>query len=149
MFTHHFNKLVMCLYISWDGIDFKKPISFSFSLASPWHEKFLGQGSDPGCSCGLSHICGNTRSLTHCARPGIKPAPWCYRDTTILLHKSGNSRNPNFWVIMVKYLIPLERQLSAWKAKDTVSSEMHYILRPNCLIHIFTPPFTFCFGQVI
>ena len=31
------------------------------------------QGSDPSLSHDLSHSCGNARSLTHCARLGIKP----------------------------------------------------------------------------
>ena len=37
------------------------------------HMEFPGQGSDPSHSCDLSHSCGNTRSLTHCFRPGIEP----------------------------------------------------------------------------
>ena len=54
---------------------------FSF-LATPWHMEFPGQGSDLSCSCDLSHSCGNARSLTGCARPGIKSASQCSKDTT-------------------------------------------------------------------
>ena len=46
---------------------------FAF-LANPWHIEFPGQGLDLSCSCDPSHSCGNARSLTHCAGPGIKPA---------------------------------------------------------------------------
>ena len=43
---------------------------------------FPGQGSDPSHSCHLSHSYGNTRSLTHCARPGIEPVPHSSEDAT-------------------------------------------------------------------
>ena len=32
-----------------------------------------GSGSNPSWSCNLCDSCGNPRSLTHCARPGIEP----------------------------------------------------------------------------
>ena len=51
---------------------------FSLSLFFSWTHsilKFLGQGSNPSHPCNLHHSCGNTRSLTHCARPGIKSTP--------------------------------------------------------------------------
>ena len=37
--------------------------------------KFLGQGLHLKCNCNLFHSCDNARFLTHCAGPGIKPAP--------------------------------------------------------------------------
>ena len=37
--------------------------------------KFPGQGLNPSHSCDLCHSWGNAGSLTHCARPGIKPLP--------------------------------------------------------------------------
>ena len=46
---------------------------FSF-LATLWHMEFLGQGSDPSPSLGLSCGCGNAGSSTHCAGPGVEPA---------------------------------------------------------------------------
>ena len=48
-------------------------IFFPF-LASLQYMGFLGQGSDPSCSCDLSCSCSNARSLTHCVRLGIEPA---------------------------------------------------------------------------
>ena len=48
---------------------------FFLFLAAPRHMEFLGQGSDPGCSCNPSYSWGNTGSLTHCVRLGIKSAP--------------------------------------------------------------------------
>ena len=35
--------------------------------------KFLGRRLSPGCGCNLRHGCSNSGSLTHCARPGVKP----------------------------------------------------------------------------
>lgn len=37
--------------------------------------RYMGQGSDPTCSCNLHCSCSfsNTRSLTQCAMPGIEP----------------------------------------------------------------------------
>ena len=56
-------------------------VPFSFSAATQ-HVEFLDQGSDSSCSCDPCHSRGNTRSLTHCAGPGIEPASWWCRDTT-------------------------------------------------------------------
>ena len=47
--------------------------------------EFPDQGSDPSCSCKLSHSCGNARSLTHCARPRIKPKSQCSQDASHLV----------------------------------------------------------------
>ena len=55
---------------------------FFFFLASLWHMEVLDQGSDLSCSCHLSPSCGNARSLTHCARPGIERASQCSQDGT-------------------------------------------------------------------
>ena len=47
--------------------------SFNFGGGGCTHGiwKFLGQGSNPGCSCDLCHSCGNAISLTCCTRVGI------------------------------------------------------------------------------
>ena len=45
-----------------------------FFLATPRYMEFPGQGSDPNRNCRLRHSCGNTGSLTHCARSGVEPA---------------------------------------------------------------------------
>ena len=45
-------------------------------MAALWH---VGQGSDSSHSCNLCHSCGNARSLSHCAEPGIKPVTQCSR----------------------------------------------------------------------
>ena len=59
----------------------KKTKAFFFSfvpfLISLRHMEILGRGSDPSSSQDPSQSCGNTRSLTHCARPGTKPASQC------------------------------------------------------------------------
>ena len=57
------------------------PVLFSF-LATLWHMELPGQGSDLSRSHNLSHGCGNARSLTHCARPGIEPASQGSQDAT-------------------------------------------------------------------
>jgi len=53
----------------------KATLLFFFSLsflASPRQIEFLGQGSDSSHSCKLCHSCGNARSLTNCARTGVR-----------------------------------------------------------------------------
>jgi len=57
---------------------------FSF-LATPWHMEFPGQGSDQSHSFDLRHSCGNTKSLTHCAGPGIEPTIQHSRNAAELL----------------------------------------------------------------
>ena len=59
-----------------------------FVLAVPRHMEFLGQGSDPRRSCDIHWSCGNARSLTHYAGPGIEPASQCSRDILIPLRHS-------------------------------------------------------------
>ena len=46
---------------------------FFLFLTTLLHMDFPGQGSDPRYSFDPSCSCGKARSLTHCARPGIKP----------------------------------------------------------------------------
>ena len=57
---------------------------FSF-LAALRHMEFPGQGSDPSHICSLHCSCSNARSLTHCARPGIKSASQRSRDAVDLV----------------------------------------------------------------
>ena len=56
------------------------PTPFFFFFFSCTHGiwKFLGQGSNSGCSCNLSHSCSNARSLTHCAMEGTLLTFWGY-----------------------------------------------------------------------
>ena len=42
-------------------------------LSAPRHMDFPGQGTDLNRRYSLSHSCGNARSLTHYAGPGIEP----------------------------------------------------------------------------
>ena len=59
------------------------PIFFSFSVARRGTWSSPGQGVDPSHRCSLCcSSSGNTRPLTHCARPGIEPASQCSRDAT-------------------------------------------------------------------
>ena len=58
-------------------------ISFLFLFlffGGPWHMEFQGQGPDLRYSCSLSSSCAKARSLTLCARLGIKPATQCSLD---------------------------------------------------------------------
>ena len=67
----------------WGGVldTFLKKIIFTFIfLVTPWHMEFSGQGSDPNCSCDLSHSCSHPGSLTHCAWLGIEPVSHRARD---------------------------------------------------------------------
>ena len=55
-------------------------LAFCFVLATL--QLVPGQGSDPSNSFDLSCSCGNARSLTRCARPGIKPELQHCQDVT-------------------------------------------------------------------
>ena len=54
---------------------------FSF-LVTPWHMEFPGQGSDSSHGPDLSHNCGNSGNLTHCARLGNEPASQLSQEAT-------------------------------------------------------------------
>ena len=62
--------------------------SFFLFLAIPQ----VNEGSDQSHSLNLSHRCSNTRSLTHCARPGSNLHPSAPKMPPIPLHHSGNSK---------------------------------------------------------
>ena len=72
-----------------------------FFLAVPTaYGKFSGQGLNMNHSCDLHCSCGNVKTLTHCARWEIEPAPQqqsepLQRQCLILnpLHHSGNSKS--------------------------------------------------------
>ena len=53
--------------------------------------ELLGQGSNLSHGHDLSHSCSNARSLTHCARLGIKPAS--QRSQKTQLCRGGNSKS--------------------------------------------------------
>ena len=57
---------------------------FPFFTAT-WHMELPGQGSDPSHSRKLSHSCGNTGLLTHCAGLGIQPSSQCSQDAADLI----------------------------------------------------------------
>ena len=63
---------------------------FSF-LATPWPMEFPGQRSDPSSSHNLSHSCGNTGSLNHCAGWGSNLRPRTPKTPPIPLSHSRNS----------------------------------------------------------
>ena len=70
-----------------------------------WHMEVSGQGSNPSCSCHLCCSCGNTRSLTHCARQGMEPMPWQWPE---LLQREHQILNPlchsgNYWTSAFKF----------------------------------------------
>ena len=53
-------------------------------LLLPGHSHSHSKGSDPSCSCScnLQCSCSSTRSLSHCARPGMEPVSQHSRDGT-------------------------------------------------------------------
>ena len=79
--SKHLRRVLMVqqLYLEYN----KTSCTFSFYfLAILQHTEFPDQGSDPSHSLDLSRSCGNTRSLTCSAWPGIKPAPQGSQDAT-------------------------------------------------------------------
>ena len=72
---------------------------FFFFLTTPQHMEFPGQGSDLSCSCNLS--CSTAGSLTHCARPGIKPVSQGSQDST-------NPVAPQQELLLGGFVLPLK-----------------------------------------
>ena len=56
-------------------------LTWNFFFGCSVHMEFPGQESDLSLSCSPRHSCSNTGSLTHCPKPGIKPASLCSQDT--------------------------------------------------------------------
>ena len=54
-------------------------LSFFFFFL-PMAYGFPGQGSTPSCSCDLCLTWGKAKSLTHCAKLGLKPVSQCSRN---------------------------------------------------------------------
>lgn len=85
------------------------PLSLFFlSLATSQRMEFLGQGSEPSCSCNLSCSFRDARSLTHCDRPGSTLQPSAPK----MLHHSGNSPKPLlpfhvFWKLVLFHCFPI------------------------------------------
>ena len=55
---------------------------FFFFLATWRHMEFLGQGSDPSCSCDLHYSCGNARCFN--------PLCWAGDGTSVLVPQWGH-----------------------------------------------------------
>ena len=66
---------------------------FSSFLATLWHMKFPGQGSDLSCSFNLCHSCRNTESQPTALGWGLNPRPSAPETPQIPLHCSRNSSN--------------------------------------------------------
>ena len=79
------NLLILILYLLKRQVKVGLSLSLFLSffppfLAAQWHMEFPGQGSDLSRSCHQNCSCGNVRSLTHCAGPGIKPVSQCSQE---------------------------------------------------------------------
>ena len=57
----------------------------------------------PGITSNLSHNCGNARSLTHCAGPGIEPASQHSRDAANPVRHTGNSLFPFLKIVSLYF----------------------------------------------
>ena len=83
-------------------------------LATTWHMKFPGQGSDPSCSYKVHSSCSNARSLTTVQGGGgggrgewLNLNPSAAETTLIPFHHSRNSWNfwfIPFWVLTVLFV---------------------------------------------
>lgn len=68
-YRNHLNLFLVFLHM----VSFQFVILFFAFLAALWHMELPRQGLDLSHSRDLSGSCGNARSLTHCAGPGIEP----------------------------------------------------------------------------
>ena len=74
-------------------------------LTTPWYMELLGQGSDLSCSLDLSQNCGNSRSLTHCSRLGIKPTSQCSQDTNHIVSRFVSAYRIFFPILSSNWLL--------------------------------------------
>ena len=65
-----------------------------FNWMHLWHMDVPGPGAESKLHCDLCHSCGNSGSLTHWTKPGIKPMP---PPSSPLLH-SGTSSIETFYL---------------------------------------------------
>ena len=83
-------------------------------LATPWHMQFPGQGSDLSHSHKLSCRCGNARSLTHCARPGIEPTSQHSQDAAAPVVPQQELQNPPIFYLFIYLFIFCFLGLHPW-----------------------------------
>ena len=90
--------------------------------------EFPGQGSDPSCSLDLSQSCGNARSITHCAEPGIKTISQHFQDTT-------NSTVPQWELLEFGHeCFDLTRGGSGWSIKVSVVYGFYTVHLGNVIV---------------
>ena len=106
--------------------------SFFFFFCRPVVFGVLGQGSDLSHSCGQHHTCGNARSLTHCARPGIKPASQpCEEATNPIVPQR---KLPPSYFYVQSYVYENQDSVSSWETVNypvTWLRSLIVILIPN------------------
>ena len=96
------------------------PFLFIFGL--PWHMEFPGQGSDPSCSCNLSHSYSNAGSLTHCARLGIESVSQRFPDAANPIVLQWELQNP-----IISYLLSPFGLLTKYHRLDGLwTTEMYF-----------------------
>ena len=64
---------------------------FSFFGHTYSARQFPGQGSNPSCTCDLSHSCSSAGSLVRCTGPGIEPVPPQGQAGSLVHHATAGS----------------------------------------------------------
>ena len=96
-------------------------LSLLLFLAAPRHMEFLGHGSDLSHNCSL--CCGNTGSLTHCARPGSNLHPGSAETLPILLCHSRNFLS----LFLINDFIKLEFPSWKWIRLGTMRFQVWFL----------------------
>ena len=136
-FTHPPTLLATTHFLSMSMSLFSFCFVFSF-LPPPQHMEYLGQESDPSCSC------GNTGSPTHCVGLGIKTASQRSQDAANSVVHSGNSR---FVFLKWDHMVFVFLWLISLSIKPSRSN--HFVANTKIdfiylFIHLFIH--SFCFG---
>ena len=100
--------------------------------------EFPGQGSDLSCSCDLSRSCGNARSLTHCASPGIEPVSQCSPDAADLTELQLELRSQSFYQVTKGMELPL-LEIGKRGVGDRGKLKKSFFFFWLCLCHVEVP----------
>ena len=97
-------------------------IFFFFFWLHPWQLEVSSQGSNLNFICNLWHSYSNARSLTHCAKLGIEPAP-PWRQARSLTHCTiaGTPRLNSYLLLLDSYF-----QKINWNWKNLFSPSLNF-----------------------
>ena len=105
---------------------------FFFFFAALKYTEFPGQGSDPSHSFDLSHSCGYTGPLTHCAGLRIESMSQHSQDTEDPTAGTPSQAFVGSQTVSLAQPLPTHPEQLSLHPKDTVTSLLRHLLSHNC-----------------